>query len=80
MALYHFWQVLITFVFGGISWILSRYLILVVHNMYITTFPMYAGLPHIAFFLAITHWGLWIIIMLPSAYYLWNQTQRPEVS
>ena len=79
MALYHFWQVLITFVFGGISWVFSRYLILVAHNIYVSEFPMYAGLPHIAFFLAITHWGLFLI-MLMSAYYLWNQTQRPEVN
>lgn len=80
MALYHFWQVLISFVFGGFSWLICRYIILVAHNMYVTQFPMFAGMPHVSFFLAFAHWGLWILVMLPMAWYLWQQTQRPEVN
>jgi len=45
----------------------------------VTEFPMYAALPHVGFMLSIGHWGLWLLVMLPMAFYLWNQTQRPEV-
>jgi len=80
MALFHFWQVAITFLFGGFSWVLCRYLILLAHNMYVTEFPMYAALPHVGFMLSIGQWGLWLMVMLPMAFYLWNQTLRPEVN
>lgn len=79
MALYHFWQVLVTMVFGGFTWALCRYLMLVVGNMFATNFPEYATLPHVSFMLAVTNWGLWLLVMLPVAFYLWQQTQRPEV-
>jgi len=79
MALYHFWQVLITTVFGGFAWVICRYLILRVLNMYMVNFPQWASMPHVGFMLAVAHWGLWIIVMLPMAFYLWRQTQRPEV-
>ena len=80
MALYHFWQTLITFVFGGFSWVMCRYLVLVAHNMYVTEFPQWAGMPQVGFMLAFAQWGLWILVMLPMAFYLWTQTQRPEVN
>lgn len=80
MALFHFWQVLVTIVFGGFGWMLCRYIILRVANMFTVNFPQWAGLPHVTFMLAVTQWGLWIIIMIPVAFYLWRQTTRPEVN
>ena len=79
MALSHFWAAFLNLVFGGFSWIVSRYLILLVHNQYVTNFPQWSGMPQIEFMLAVAHWGLWIMVMLPTALYLWTQTQRPEV-
>lgn len=80
MALYHFWQVIVTIIFAGFEWIICRYLILRMANVFIVNFPQWASTPHISFMLATAHWGLWIIVMLPTAFYLWVQTQRPEVN
>jgi len=79
VALYHFWQVLVTVLFGGFGWMLCRYLILRVGNLFTVQFPQWASTPHWGFMLAVGHWGLFIIVMLPCAFYLWVQTQRPEV-
>jgi len=79
MAVFHFWQVLITIVFGGFVWIICEYIMRIAYNMYVTTFPQWATMPHVSFMLAIMNWGLWLFIMLPIAIYLWTQTQRPEV-
>lgn len=79
MALSHFWAAIMNLIFGGFSWIVSRYLILLVYNFYVTMFPQWAAMPQIEFMLAVTHWGLWILVMIPTAIYLWTQTQRPEV-
>lgn len=80
MALSHFGAALLNLVFGGFSWIITRYISLVMHNFYVTTFPEYAAVPAVGFFLAVIQWGLWILVMLPTALYLWTQTQRPEVN
>lgn len=78
MALYHYWQSLVAVVFGGFSWILSRFIINQLHNMYVTKFPQWAGMPHVSFMYAIANWGF-LIWLLGIAIYLWTQTQRPEV-
>lgn len=79
IALSHFVAALLNIVFGGFEWIISRYLILLVYNFYITEFPQWAAIPHIDFMLAVAHWGIFIFVLIPTAIYLWTQTQRPEV-
>ena len=78
MVLSHFEAALVNLIFGGFEWIVARYLITRAANFYITEFPEYAGIPHVDFMLAVAHWGVWIIILLPTSIYLWTQTQRPE--
>jgi len=79
MVLSHFEAALLNLIFGGFEWVISRYLILQAANFYMTEFPHWAGIPHVDFMLAVAHWGLWIMVLLPTAIYLWTQTQRPEV-
>jgi len=67
-------------IFGGLEWALVRYLVLVAHNFYVTHYPHWAGMPHVGFMLAFTTWGVFFLVFLPTAVYLWTQTQRPEVS
>lgn len=80
MVLKHYAAAFLNLVFGAFSWIVCRYLLLIVGNYYLTEFPMYAGIPHIDFFMSVIHWGLWVFVMIPTSYYLWNNTQRPEVA
>ena len=79
MAVFHFWSALMTFVFGGFTWIICRYIMLAAYDMYLINFPQWASMPHVGFMLAVVNWGLWLLVMLPMAFYLWTQTQRPEV-
>lgn len=78
MALYHFWQSIVALLFGTFTWMVCQYLIRIAHNMFVTTFPQWAGMPHITFAVAIANWGLFLLVMIPIAFYLWTNTQRPE--
>ena len=80
MALYHFWQTIITLIFGSAAWIFLNYLVGIVHNMYVTKFPQWSGMPQIDFAMNLMAFGLWILVMVPTAFYLWANTQRPEES
>ena len=79
MALSHYAAAILNLILGGFSWIITRYVCLVMHNFYVTEFPEYAGVPAVGFFLQVVHWGLWLLVMFPTALYLWTQTQKPEV-
>ena len=79
MALSHFTAALMTLIFGSLEWALVRYFVLMTYNFYVTHYPQWAGMPHIAFMLAFTHWGIFLLVVAPTAIYLWTQTQRPEV-
>ena len=78
MALYHFWQAFMGLLFGAGTWVMIRIVVLQAHNYYVTEFPQWAAMPHVGFMLAVTQWGLWLLVMLPVAVYLWANTQRPE--
>ena len=79
MVLKHFEAVIFNLIFAGFEWIVCRYLLLHASNIFITTFPAYSGTPHVQFMLAFIHWGMWILVLLPTSIYLWTQTQRPEI-
>lgn len=79
MVLKHFEAVIINIIFAGFEWIVMRYLLLHISNIFIVNFPAYSGTPHVTFMLAVIHWGMWILVLLPTSIYLWTQTQRPEV-
>lgn len=79
MALSHFLAAILNIIFGGFEWILVNYLIQFVGNWYVTSFPMWAAMPHITFILAVSQWGIFLFVFIPTAIYLWSQTQRPEV-
>ena len=79
MAISHFVAAALNIIFGGFSWIISRYLILLTANIYITEFPQYAAIPHLGFMISVAQWGTWLFVFIPTSIYLWTQTQRPEV-
>lgn len=80
MAISHFVAAVLNLIFGSFVWIVSRYLIMLSADIFISEFPAYAAIPHIGVLLSFTHWGIWLFVMIPTAIYLWTQTQRPEVA
>jgi len=79
MALKHFTAAILYIIFGGAEWILIKYMVDRFANFFIVNYNSYISVPHMAFMMAILEWGVVLVILLPTGYYLWTQTQRPEV-
>jgi hypothetical protein len=77
--MYHFVQVLLVILFGGFAWTVARYIILRAANFFIVNYPAYADTAHTGFMIAFVEWGVLLLILVPCAFYLWGQTQSPEV-
>jgi hypothetical protein len=73
--------VFVNFVFmvvaGSFSWYFLSYLIDIFLNFNLALFPQYAG-AHTTFMWSFSDWGLLILCLIPAAYYLWINTQRPN--
>lgn len=79
MALNHFLATITYIIFGGAEWVLIKYMVDRLSNFFIVNYNGYVSVPHVTFMLAVLHWGTFLLVFIPAGYYLWNQTQRPEV-
>ena len=79
MALNHFIATASYIIFGGAYWIFLSYVLRRFANFFIVNYNTFASIPHTSFMLAIIQWGAFLLVFIPAGYYLWTQTQRPEV-
>ena len=76
--IYHIAQFFLLLLTGTGIWFFLQYFLEYIINWHITHYPQWSSLPQVGFMIAISNWGLLLLLWIPGFLYLITNTQRPE--
>ena len=76
--IYYLVAALFNIIIGGSLWVFIRYFLLILANYFTTHYSQYNG-NTATFMIGWINFGIWIIIMIPTAIFTWTQAQRAKI-